>query len=59
MFILIAGTLREKLPFELDQERKVEEPFNVKEWLQKNDEEMKNKGCKMVFGDGYQFQVHL
>ncbi|XP_787214.3 3-hydroxyanthranilate 3,4-dioxygenase [Strongylocentrotus purpuratus] len=53
----IEGTLPEKPPVTLDTERKLNAPFKLQEWIEKNREEIDSKGSKSLFGDKNQFSV--
>ncbi|XP_072166148.1 3-hydroxyanthranilate 3,4-dioxygenase-like [Diadema setosum] len=53
----IEGTLLEKPPITQDVERKLEDPFSLQEWIEKNREEIASKGSKALFGPDYQFSV--
>ena len=54
----VIGTIPDKLPFELDMERQVEEPFDFQEWINTNRETIDEKGRLAVFDcDKYQFRV--
>lgn len=53
----IEGTLPENIPVVLDTERKLEEPFKLQEWIDKNREEIDTNGSKALFGEAYQFSI--
>ncbi len=41
----------------IDEETVVEDPMSLQEWIDKNKEEIEEKGHKFLFGKKYQFEV--
>ncbi|CAH1790658.1 unnamed protein product [Owenia fusiformis] len=55
----LPGTIPENPPIVLDSERKLEDPFPLKDWINANRAEIEANGHKEIFGNGYQFQVDM
>ncbi|XP_070578868.1 3-hydroxyanthranilate 3,4-dioxygenase-like [Ptychodera flava] len=53
----ILEELPEKPPMDIDTKTTVEQPFVLKDWIDKNREEINSKGSKSLFDDHYQFSV--
>lgn len=55
----IPGTIPANPPYQPDSERKTEEPFNLKTWLQVHREEIHRKGVKKLFDESYQSKIYV
>jgi hypothetical protein len=54
----IAGTIPENPPYRPDPERIMEDPFDLRQWLQDHRSEIMEKGLKMLFDPkAYQSQI--
>lgn len=53
----IPGTIPEKCSVTIDTKNTLEAPFLLKDWIEKNRDEIKKNGKKALFGDEYQFSV--
>lgn len=53
----IPGTIPKTPPIILNSKIKLEDPFNLWEWLKENRTQLDKKGSIQLFGDPYQFQV--
>ncbi|XP_033125943.1 3-hydroxyanthranilate 3,4-dioxygenase-like [Anneissia japonica] len=55
----IPGTIPENPPIKIDTKRKLEPPFNLKEWITKNLEEINKQGYKSLWNEDHQFSVRV
>lgn len=53
----IPGTIPANPPYQPDSERQIEEPFNLKDWLNTNRDEIHRHGFKRLFDESYQSEV--